>query len=258
MRPQNTRFSILFFLLPQLSRDLHWPSMAGGSALILVLYGISTAYNDLRDLAVDRTNKRDMPLVRKKLSPQQLTGLIGTLTVLIVTLNAVLPQPATVFFTLTYAALAIAYSAPRIHLSYRGLSGTVVLGLCYLALPLGLGLAYAGRHIAPTLLIASILLAAPVLLYKDFKDRAGDQAHGKRTPLVRYGKARTKQLTFVFYITGIVLFAVGIDSRLSTGILGTAAFLLLLWASRTSSRRQYALLAYMISVSLLIGIHFWQ
>jgi 4-hydroxybenzoate polyprenyltransferase len=258
MRPQNTRFSILFFLLPQLSRDFHWSQMLSGSALIMVLYGISTAYNDFRDLAIDRTNKRDLPLVRRALSLRHINGLLIVLVVLSLALNIVLPQPATVFFTLTYVALAVAYSAPYTQLSYRGLAGTVVLGWCYLGLPLGLGLAYSGRPSTPALLAVCVLLAAPVLLYKDFKDQMGDRAHGKYTPVVSYGEIRTKQLTFVLYTAGILLFAVGIDFSLSVGILGIAAFLFLFWASSIPARRHYALLAYMISVSLLFGMYLWQ
>jgi 4-hydroxybenzoate polyprenyltransferase len=260
MRPENTRFSVLFFVLPQLGRDFRGMHMLGGAVLITALYGLSTVYNDWQDRDIDQANQRDLPLVTHSLSLRNLKGLAIVLGVIVSVLNIALPQPVTIIFTTAYLLIAFVYSAPYIHLSYRGLVGTAVLGLCYLGLPLMLGMSYMELTFSPSLLTATALFGVPVLLYKDFKDQRGDAAHGKNTPVVRYGEDQTKLLSLVFSMLGLALFS-AVSSPITPGIAALIAILPIMAAVNRAQHvhmRQRLLLSYMIVVSVGIGLHFWQ
>lgn len=262
MRPENTRFSVLFFLLPQVMLGGRVFQMVAGSALILFLYGISTAYNDLRDLDIDTTNKRRLPLAQKIITARQAKGLILFLAVSASLLNIFLPQPASMAITISYLVLAAAYSAPVIHLSHKGLLGTLTLGICYLGLPFWLGMAYTGQQLSIGIwlaIVSSVLFAAPILLYKDFKDIHGDSLHGKLTPVVRYGKPKTKILAMMFYLSALAFAAKGGMMTQPAGyILAGLSVMVLSIAAVHQKHRQKWLLVYILLVLTMFALYFWS
>ncbi len=203
-RPQNVVFSGLLAIGVATVSG----SLAGGLrvyALLLCLYAIAAIYNNLSDIAVDKANKRrDNPFATGQLS--QRTGyswIAGNMLVAMV-LQAFCPQPVTLLLTLAYLALLYAYSQPQLNLQARGFVAPVVLSLCYASLPYLFGVAQTRPLQAQDYLVAglTVLLCTPLLLAKDYKDLAGDKAHGKRTPLVRYGARTVKIVSLMLAFCG--------------------------------------------------------
>ncbi|HQY27505.1 MAG TPA: prenyltransferase [Burkholderiaceae bacterium] len=88
-------------------------------------------------------------------------------------------------------ALAVAYSAPPLRLSARGI-GEFAIAAAWLLVVVGADVAQRGSW-APAPLAAGVpiaLLVAAILLANEFPDRIADAAAGKRTLIVRLGPRR--------------------------------------------------------------------
>ncbi len=203
-RPQNVVFSGLLTIAVATVNG----SLAAGLrvyALLLCLYAIAAIYNNLSDIAVDKANKRrDNPFATGQLTRRAGYGWIAGNMLVATVLQAFCPQPVTLLLTLAYLALLYAYSQPQLNLQARGFVAPVVLSLCYASLPYLFGVAQTRPLQTQDYLVAglTVLLCTPLLLAKDYKDVAGDKAHGKRTPLVRYGARTVKTVSLVLAFCG--------------------------------------------------------
>ena len=181
--------------------------------VLLCLYAIAATYNNLADIAIDSANKRtDNPFASNQLGQRAGQVWIGCNLLAVVLLQLWSVQPVTVVCVLTLTALIYAYSQSRLNLQSRGLVAPIVLSICYASLPYLLGASQVRTltHYDYTLAGLNILLCMPLLLAKDYKDLAGDKAHGKLTPLVRYGArtvGRSALLLCLIASAGVVVLA---------------------------------------------------
>jgi len=105
-------------------------------------------------------------------------------------------EPRVLWLGLAGMALAYFYHAPPFKLSYRGL-GEAAVALCYGPLICsGTYLVQRGRLPAEVVLLSLPLgvLVAAFLLINEFPDAAADGGAGKRTLVVRLGRARAARL----------------------------------------------------------------
>lgn len=222
-------------------RDFRWQYVAG----VLALggsYVVATCLNDVFDLDVDRINHPgapDRPLVSGEATPRQLitVALVAAGVALIAGLSIGIGGAALVATSLL---VNFAYSAPPIRLCSRALAAPVVLAFAYVVLPYGIGLAASG--LAPSQLDARIgacfvVLFVGRMLLKDFRDRTGDAAFGKRTFLLAYGKSTTLALTLGCIVAGDLLLVsivpanLGLIIVVETYFAGIAVQLYRLWAA---------------------------
>lgn len=187
-----------FLLAPALRGELHgfrWSYVAGVIALF-ASYVVATCLNDVFDLEVDRINHpaaRDRPLVSGDATPLELLAIAAVVAVVALA-AAFLIGWIGIAIVAVSLVLNAAYSAPPVRLCSRPLAAPPILAFAYSALPYGLGLAAAG--VTPEAFDARaatcfVLLFTGRMLLKDFRDRAGDAAYGKRTFLLTYGKRAT-------------------------------------------------------------------
>ena len=109
-------------------------------------------------------------------------------------LMAIATGPLGVVVVAASLVLNVAYSVPPLRLCARPLAAPPVLAFAYVALPYGLGLAATGLSpdwLDATIVACFVVLFAGRMLLKDFRDRNGDAAFGKRTFLLTYGKRTT-------------------------------------------------------------------
>jgi 4-hydroxybenzoate polyprenyltransferase len=222
-------------------RDFRWQYIAG----VLALggsYVVATCLNDVFDLDVDRINHPgalDRPLVSGEATPRQLItiALVAAAVALMAGLSIGLGGAALVATSLLVNLL---YSAPPIRLCSRALAAPVVLAIAYVVLPYGIGLAASG--LAPSQLDLRVAACFVVLfvgrmLLKDFRDRSGDAAFGKRTFLLAYGKSTTLVLTLGCIVAGDLLLVTvapanpGLIIVLETYFAGIALQLYRLWVA---------------------------
>lgn len=227
-RPANVRKSALLLAGAALGFGAPAGQVALGLVLLVLAYAVAAIYNDLQDLEVDRANRRALPLVTGEVTPGQAWALLVASLAALALLQLWARQPAALLFTAAYLALSWAYSAPAVAVERRGLAATVLLGLCYAALPLAFGLLLAGVRPRALTLVAATLLAAAALVHKDFKDEEGDRRYGKRTPLVRYGVAGVRRASRWFFVAGAALLVVDATSPLPVATLLALAALALL------------------------------
>ncbi|MDP9445162.1 MAG: UbiA family prenyltransferase [Actinomycetota bacterium] len=110
-------------------------------------------------------------------------------------------------------AVSAGYSLRPVRLADRGLVAALVLPACYVAVPFLVGLlAYGGDVRRSDLLVLAGLYVGFVgrILLKDFRDLRGDELFGKRTFLVRHGRAATCRLSAAFWTAGTGLVLAGL------------------------------------------------
>ena len=198
------RYRVALLLLPffLLAPAVHgalggfrWSYVTGIVAL-LSSYVVATCLNDVFDVEVDRVNHAgaaDRPLVSGLATVGALVSLALVFAVVAIGAAAVVGREALVLILISLA-LNFAYSVPPVRLCARPVPAPLVLGFAYVVLPYGVGLAASGA--SPDGLDLRIVAAFTVLfvgrmLLKDFRDRRGDAAFGKRTVLLTYGKDTT-------------------------------------------------------------------
>ena len=201
-----------FLLAPALHQQLQnfrWSYIAGLLALC-ACYIVATSLNDVFDLEVDRINHpgaKDRPLVTGDATPRQML-LMTMVAAGLALLLAIATGPLGVVVVAASLSLNVAYSVPPLRLCARPLAAPPVLAFAYVALPYGLGLAATG--LSPDWLDAMIVACFVVLfagrmLLKDFRDRNGDAAFGKRTFLLTYGKRTTLITVMTCVVAGDAL-----------------------------------------------------
>ena len=210
-----------------------------------VVYAVSL--NDLADVEIDRVNLAgdpSRPLAADTGSSGDVRRVAaGSLLIAL----ALAWSVSTVALAVTAAGLLVttAYSAPMVALSRRGLVAPLVLPLGMLAVPFAVGVEAAGGGwgSAPAALLAALYVGfVGRLLVKDFRDVRGDALFGKRTFLVRHGRAATCLLSASLWSLGsVALLVVPLPSPalvLCWSVLLLVALALLLALSRPSDPRR--------------------
>jgi 4-hydroxybenzoate polyprenyltransferase len=190
-------------------RQFSWRYVAAVVALF-ASYIVATCLNDVFDMDVDRINHpgvRDRPLVTGEAKPRQLIAVAVAAAAMALIAGTALGVVGAALVILSLL-LNIAYSVPPGRLCSRPLAAPLVLAFAYVVLPYGMGLAAVG--VRPDSLDARVMACFVVLfigrmLLKDFRDRAGDAAFGKRTFLLTYGKPATLGLTLFCILAGDAL-----------------------------------------------------
>lgn len=206
LRPQASRLAAGVFLVAAARAGVDGPSIAGGVVLILSSYGVAAVLNDLADIETDRANGRPRPLVTGQLSCRDAHVVLGACGAVVAGSQLLLSQPAGLAVTAAAVVLAAIYSTGPA-LQRHGVAGHALLAVAYLVLPLWLATSQAPTTPAGWLEPAAMLVPSGVaaLLYKDFKDEAGDRRTGKRTPLVRWGAPRTHAAATVLLLASGLL-----------------------------------------------------
>jgi 4-hydroxybenzoate polyprenyltransferase len=190
--------------LPSTVHQLLAFAAVGGFMLFAV------ALNDLDDERIDQFNLRDDP--RRLLASgratrrQVVTIAAGAATVALVAAAAL--GWRSIGVAGVGLALAAAYSLPPFRLSGRGALTSAMLPLGYVAVPFLIGSFSAGGGVDRrgfVLLTALYLGFMGRLVLKDFRDQYGDALYGKRTMLVRYGRARTCAFSAAFWTAGAIV-----------------------------------------------------
>ena len=190
-------------------QSLRW-QYAAGSLALLACYIVATSLNDIYDVEVDRLNHpaaKERPLVTGAATPEQLALMAAILAAVSLGL-AFWVGPLALLAVLISLVVNVVYSAPPLRLCARPLYAAPVLAFAYVALPYGIGLASAGGSVTALdarAVAAFMVLFAGRMLLKDFRDRAGDAAFGKRTFLLAYGKRATLLTVFLCVIVGDAL-----------------------------------------------------
>lgn len=191
---------ILFF-----SRNYLW-----GVLILGLSHIVATSMNDIADKDIDAINlqRSTRPLVTGQASQRDLY-VLALMVAVLVALCALAINTTALAIVVLSLSINFFYSMPPIHLSHRAYAAPVALSILYVVLPYWLGVvsssAALSRYDALFLLGLSMLFCGRILL-KDFRDRIGDAAYGKRTFLVRHGKKATCIASFLCIACGNIVF----------------------------------------------------
>jgi 4-hydroxybenzoate polyprenyltransferase len=195
-RPAVILLLILFTAtgLAQAGQGADTPLMLRALLPVMAFLLFSVAWNDLADEAIDRVNLPGRrPLALGVLTRTQFAA-IG-LAAGAVALAAAAPLGWPVLaVTAAGLALSAAYSLRPVRLADRGVVASLMLPACYVAVPYLTGLLAGGHRPAggSLLLLAGLYLGfIGRIVLKDFRDVRGDALFGKRTFLIRHGRAWT-------------------------------------------------------------------
>jgi 4-hydroxybenzoate polyprenyltransferase len=233
-----------------------------------VVYAVSL--NDLADVEVDRVNLAGVPsrpLVSARATARDVR-VVAAVALLLALVVAWSVGPVSLAVTALGLAVATAYSVPPFALSRRGVVAPLVLPLCFLAVPfvVGVDAAGGGWGIDQAALLGALYAGfVGRLLVKDFRDVRGDALLGKRTFLVRHGRAATCALSGVLWVGGsfalLVVPAVSLALALCWfAVTGVAVGILVLLARSSAPRRDEALVSGLAicgrTLVLLLLLHF--
>lgn len=215
-RPWNSLsviiLSILGFVLS--STTVNFLPILILTVVVFLIYNGSSALNDLFDMKVDSINMPFRPLERGSIKVKDVIifcsacYLLGNALALYVSVNFFLS-------ILLMSIVSIAYSAPPVSLKDRVFLGNISLGFISMFTTI-----YAGFVLSTnTLIITNQILLQSVALtllfsffsiLKDFKDMGGDDIHGKKTIVTKYGVKNASRLnmigTVIFYPVTILTF----------------------------------------------------
>ncbi|MCL5680159.1 MAG: UbiA family prenyltransferase [Candidatus Marsarchaeota archaeon] len=170
---------------------------------ILISMG-AFAINDYFDIAIDRANSKNRPLVTGSIKPHSALAITAMAFLIGVALAAFI-NIAAFLIALIFALLAYAYS-------YR-LKRIPLLGNIYIAFTMVIPFIY-GSYVVTYAFPAAISLICLVVFLSGLaremhgmvRDYEGDIKAGKLKNLVFFiGKARSSQLAFILYIEAIVI-----------------------------------------------------
>ncbi len=167
----------------------------------------ATSFNDLADEQIDRVNLKDAlgrPLVSGDATRAELLllglGAGGSALFAAWMVNRLVGIVVTAGLLLN-----VAYSFKPVRLSDRGLLAVILLPLGYVVLPFLVGL----FSVRPTIGHDGIFILAGLyisfmgrIVLKDFRDQTGDRMFGKRTFLIRKGRADTCMFSAACWIVG--------------------------------------------------------
>lgn len=190
----------------------HLPTVAHQVVALVAVAGwmlFAVAVNDLADERIDCVNLSNDP--RRVLVTGHATRSHVTVIAIVAGLAAIGAATtlggASAVVVSCGLALAAAYSLPPLRLSGRGTLTSALLPLGYVAVPYLTGAFSSGAGItelSPRLLIGLYLGFMGRLVLKDFRDERGDKLYGKRTTLVRHGRAPTCVFAAVFWSAGAI------------------------------------------------------
>lgn len=170
----------------------------------------AAAMNDLADRRVDAVNlggTRVRLLASGRLTPSIVRTVAATTSLLSLAL-AITVSTTTGAVMAVGLLLAAVYSAPRLGMGGRGLATSVLLPLVYVAVPYAAGRLSGGWSVDATdaLLVSGLYVSfVGRLMLKDFRDEHGDRMFGKRTFLVRHGRATTCAVSGVLWWVGALV-----------------------------------------------------
>lgn len=219
LRPETARLPLLVLLAASTRTAPGSAHLLGGALLVLAAYGLAAALNDVHDLDIDRANGRDRPLVDGSLTVADARRAMAGCAVAVVVSQLLLRQPLGLLVATLAVVLSVGYSHPGVAVERRGLWATVLLSVSYVGLPLVLAGPLPG--VPPS--VAALLAATSMLLYKDVKDELGDRAHGKATPLVRWGMHRMDAVATVLLVAATVLSAIAGPAWVAAPMVGAVA-----------------------------------
>jgi 4-hydroxybenzoate polyprenyltransferase len=236
------------------------------AAVLVVVAGYllcSVAVNDIADEAVDRVNlagDRSRPLVSDAAAGRRHL-LTVALTAAVVAFGAAASLGRWPVVALVAGlALSLAYSLPPTRLSARGAVASLLLPAGYVAVPflvgrLALGAAGPALTARDGWLLAGLYVGfIGRILLKDFRDVIGDAQFGKRTFLVRHGRATTCRAAAIAWVAGNIALA-GVRD-LTPGLVAAqvastvAALVLLRGLSRSDGHRRDE---WLISALAIVG-----
>jgi 4-hydroxybenzoate polyprenyltransferase len=203
----------------------------------------SVACNDLADERIDRVNlpgdpRRPLANGSARRADMRMVACVAALVACCGGLSLGV-WPATVIAV--GLCVGAGYSLPPTRLADRGAVASLVLPACYVAVPylvgrLGAGSWPGGRE---SLLLAGLYVGfIGRILLKDFRDVRGDALFGKRTFLVRHGRAWTCRFSAVCWTLGTILIVLGTpgsadeDDEVAFGVVMAAFLLAALWLLR--------------------------
>jgi 4-hydroxybenzoate polyprenyltransferase len=222
--------------------------LALGTVLVVVLGFLlfSVAVNDLADAAIDRVNlagDRRRPLVIGAASRTDMT-LLAFVAAACSLVTAAWLGIVVLITTAIGLAISYGYSVRPIRLADRGSVAALMLPACYVAVPYLDGVLAAGGAVtADDLLLLAGLYVGFIgrILLKDFRDLRGDALFGKRTFLVRHGRAVTCRFSAAMWLVGAALVSMSQGSATLTAVYAVAtaaAFALLRRVARDAHPRR--------------------
>jgi 4-hydroxybenzoate polyprenyltransferase len=186
-----------------------WSYVAAAVALC-ASYIVATCLNDIFDVEIDRINHpnaQDRPLVSGTATRGQLLAIAATFAIVALVSAATIGAMATAVVVASLL-LNVAYSVPPLRLCARAVPAPAMLSIAYVAVPYGLGLSASGVAADwrdARVVACFVILFIGRMLLKDFRDRRGDEAFGKRTFLLTFGKRNTILAVLVCVLAGDVL-----------------------------------------------------
>lgn len=180
-----------------------------GFILFVAMYGIVAIQNDLSDYEADKINgRRDIPYARGVLTESQLIKTMFALSI-IATITGLILNASVLIWVAAYIMLGYIYSGP-LNIKSRGMLASLLLGICYGALPWIIAGSVTGQLNDMSLLgmaFISFVFSSGIIVLKDFKDIKGDRATNKRTLLVRSGASFVRAYYLILTSVAYVLLA---------------------------------------------------
>jgi 4-hydroxybenzoate polyprenyltransferase len=222
------------------------------AAALACAYVAATSLNDVADREIDRINHPGdpaRPLVVGTATERDLWLLHIVAAIGAVAAAAFLGSVAVGVVVLA-VLVGQAYSLRPPLLSHRTYLAPVALAVAYVFLPYALGIEVAGgswgRGDVPLAGGLLFLFLARISL-KDFRDRSGDEAYGKPTLLLRFGKTATCAVSLTALIAGNVLLVVSLRPEgtmlvlLQAFFLAIASRLFAVWVAADARTEQVAI-----------------
>lgn len=199
-RVSIARVPVLVYLVAGTSRGSGVAQLGAGAIVIFAACALAAALNDWADCESDRVNGRgDRPLVSGLARGSDVAWVVAGAVVALALATAALPRPSGPLVVALALGLGVMSAMEPVALQRRGVVGLVVLGLCYLVLPMALALG--GSALVSMAPLA--LVGAGVLAHKDVRDLRGDRETGKATVVVRVGERAMARLAFGLAVAGV-------------------------------------------------------
>ena len=201
----------------------------------------ATALNDLADEAIDRvnlSNARGRPLISGHATRAQLLVLGLVAGGAAAAMGWIVDWHIGTIVTLGLV-LNVAYSFKPLRISARGLIAVILLPLGYVVLPFLVGLFAVHGTLdgkGACILAGLYLTFMGRIVLKDFRDEEGDRLFGKRTFLIRKGRADTCLFSAACWIAGSAALIVIVPLRsvlIGVFVVYLACVLHALWALAT-------------------------
>ncbi|MEJ7773968.1 MAG: UbiA family prenyltransferase [Nocardioidaceae bacterium] len=268
------RVAVMMWLFMLLGAAYHrvdgWPldELLALTVALAASYIAATTVNDISDEEIDKVNHplgRGRPLVHGEATTSDLWCLNVLASLVALGAGAYVGWRG-VAVVVGALVIGYAYSVPPLLLSHRTYLATPVLTMAYVVAPYLHGLALADAlPSTDDVLFASGLCSLfwGRIVLKDFRDRAGDSAFGKVTPLLRFGKAAVCGASAVGLLLGGCLLALSLGSWWMAGLVAgfvtmIALQLLALSCASTFTREQVAIgIAARMGNGMLITLLAW-